>query len=108
MPSEMAWLPHAEFLQRASEYHEVCKDSRRVVKIRADPVLSHRREGEHHARDYNIEEEINHDERAQQVRCLAPGFFGKTLAELPLETKNRVSHRGRALAALKEALSDFL
>jgi XTP/dITP diphosphohydrolase len=34
--------------------------------------------------------------------------LGKTLAELPLETKNRVSHRGRALAALKEALSDFL
>jgi XTP/dITP diphosphohydrolase len=34
--------------------------------------------------------------------------LGKTLAELPLETKNRVSHRGRALAALKEALSDFI
>jgi XTP/dITP diphosphohydrolase len=34
--------------------------------------------------------------------------LGKTLAELPLEAKNRVSHRGRALAALKEALSDFI
>lgn len=34
--------------------------------------------------------------------------FGKTLAELPLEVKNKVSHRGRALAALQEALGDFL
>ncbi len=34
--------------------------------------------------------------------------LGKTLAELPLEIKNKVSHRGRALAALKEALGDFL
>jgi XTP/dITP diphosphohydrolase len=33
--------------------------------------------------------------------------LGKTLAELPLEVKNRVSHRGKALAALKEALGDF-
>lgn len=41
-----------------------------------------------------------------------PLFFlpelGKTLAELPLEIKNRVSHRGKALAALKDALRDFL
>lgn len=34
--------------------------------------------------------------------------LGKTLAELPLEVKNRVSHRGKALAALKEVLGDFL
>ena len=32
----------------------------------------------------------------------------KTLAELPLEEKNRISHRGKALAALKRVLSDFL
>jgi XTP/dITP diphosphohydrolase len=34
--------------------------------------------------------------------------LGKTLAELPLEEKNRISHRGKALAALKEVLKDFL
>lgn len=34
--------------------------------------------------------------------------LGKTLAELPLKEKNRVSHRGKALAALKEVLRDFL
>lgn len=33
--------------------------------------------------------------------------LGKTLAELPLEEKNRISHRGKALAALKEVLKDF-
>lgn len=34
--------------------------------------------------------------------------LGKTLAELPLEEKNRMSHRGKALTALKRVLSDFL
>jgi XTP/dITP diphosphohydrolase len=31
--------------------------------------------------------------------------YGKTLAELPLSTKNRISHRGRAAKALKEYLA---
>jgi XTP/dITP diphosphohydrolase len=30
--------------------------------------------------------------------------YGKTLAELPIEIKNRISHRGRAAAALREYL----
>jgi XTP/dITP diphosphohydrolase len=34
--------------------------------------------------------------------------LGKTLAELPLAVKNKISHRGRALAALKEVLPDFI
>lgn len=34
--------------------------------------------------------------------------LGKTMAELPLEEKNRISHRGKALTALKEELKDFL
>ena len=34
--------------------------------------------------------------------------FKKTVAELSPETKNRLSHRGRALAALREMLPDFL
>jgi XTP/dITP diphosphohydrolase len=33
-----------------------------------------------------------------------PDGFGKTFAELPLETKNRISHRARAIAGLREAL----
>ncbi|RLA81749.1 MAG: non-canonical purine NTP pyrophosphatase, partial [Deltaproteobacteria bacterium] len=40
-----------------------------------------------------------------------PLFFipelGKTMAELPLEVKNRLSHRGRALKALKLRLREF-
>jgi XTP/dITP diphosphohydrolase len=34
--------------------------------------------------------------------------YGKTLAELPLAIKNRISHRGRAFAKLKEYLLDEL
>jgi XTP/dITP diphosphohydrolase len=55
---------------------------------------------------------IGETERGRQGFGYDPLFLlpelGKTLAELPLEVKNRVSHRGRALAALKEALGDFL
>lgn len=34
--------------------------------------------------------------------------FGKTFAELSPELKNRVSHRGAALAGIKEKLAEFL
>ncbi len=34
--------------------------------------------------------------------------YGKTMAELPLEIKNRISHRGRAMAKLKEKLVEIL
>jgi XTP/dITP diphosphohydrolase len=46
--------------------------------------------------------------RGEQGFGYDPLFFipelGKTLAELPLEVKNSISHRGRALMAIKEAL----
>ena len=34
--------------------------------------------------------------------------FGKTMAELEPEEKNRISHRGRALEKLKALLPEFL
>lgn len=34
--------------------------------------------------------------------------FGKTMAELPLEEKNRISHRGKALHRMKEVLRKLL
>jgi XTP/dITP diphosphohydrolase len=34
--------------------------------------------------------------------------FGQTMAQLPLAVKNRISHRGRALAALARDLGPFL
>jgi len=33
-----------------------------------------------------------------------PDGFGKTFAELPVATKNRISHRAKAIAGLREAL----
>jgi len=55
---------------------------------------------------------IGEQERGKQGFGYDPLFvipeLGKTLAELPLAEKNRISHRGKALAALKEVLKDFL
>lgn len=55
---------------------------------------------------------IGEKERGTQGFGYDPLFIipelGKTLAEFPLEEKNRISHRGKALAALKRALTDFL
>ncbi len=40
---------------------------------------------------------------------LVPEYnYEKTAAELPIEKKNRLSHRGKALEALKKTFSDFL
>lgn len=40
---------------------------------------------------------------------LVPEYnYQKTAAELPLEIKNKFSHRGKALAKIKEILPDFL
>jgi XTP/dITP diphosphohydrolase len=33
-----------------------------------------------------------------------PNGFGKTFAELPAEIKNKISHRAKAIASLREAL----
>jgi XTP/dITP diphosphohydrolase len=55
---------------------------------------------------------IGESERGQKGFGYDPLFvipeLDKTLAELPLAAKNRISHRGKALAALKEVLRDFL
>jgi XTP/dITP diphosphohydrolase len=55
---------------------------------------------------------IGEQERGSQGFGYDPLFIipelGKTLAELPLEEKNRISHRGKALEALKRTLTDFL
>ena len=55
---------------------------------------------------------IGEQERGTQGFGYDPLFIipelGKTLAELPLKEKNRISHRGKALAALKDVLKDFL
>jgi XTP/dITP diphosphohydrolase len=53
-----------------------------------------------------LEGVILEERRGREGFGYDPVFFvpdyGKTLAELPLETKNRISHRGRALARLLE------
>ena len=61
--------------------------------------------GTHHAFEGNCPGEINSEERGEHGFGYDPIFFlpeyGKTMAELPEEVKNRISHRGLAtLAAL--------
>ena len=55
---------------------------------------------------------IGEQERGSQGFGYDPLFIlpqlGKTLAEFPLDEKNRISHRGKALAALKDELAHFL
>jgi XTP/dITP diphosphohydrolase len=55
---------------------------------------------------------IGEQERGAQGFGYDPLFVmpeaGKTLAEFPLQEKNRISHRGKALTALKEVLKDYL
>jgi XTP/dITP diphosphohydrolase len=53
----------------------------------------------------SVEGAIIHSEKGEGGFGYDPLFvpegFGETFAELVAETKNRLSHRGRALAALK-------
>ncbi|MBM4042126.1 MAG: XTP/dITP diphosphatase [Planctomycetes bacterium] len=53
-----------------------------------------------------IEAPRGHDGFGYDPVFLCPEF-GATFAELPLETKNRVSHRGRALAELAGRLAEL-
>jgi XTP/dITP diphosphohydrolase len=54
---------------------------------------------------------IGHEERGRNGFGYDPIFLlperGETLAELPTEEKNKISHRGKALASLKEVLRGF-
>ena len=51
---------------------------------------------------------ILHERRGTGGHGYDPVFFdtqrGQTAAEMPLAEKNRISHRGKALAALKQRL----
>ncbi|MCB0072462.1 MAG: non-canonical purine NTP pyrophosphatase, partial [Caldilineaceae bacterium] len=55
---------------------------------------------------------ILHEARGSNGFGYDPVFLlpdlGQTMAELPPETKNRISHRGRAAAAAKSLLADLL
>ena len=55
--------------------------------------------------------ELTYEQRGENGFGYDPIFFmerfGKTLAEVSAEEKNSVSHRGRALRAMKERLADY-
>ena len=55
---------------------------------------------------------ITHEPRGEQGFGYDPVFFykplGKTFAEIPRDEKNKISHRGLALAAFKIAVNDGL
>ncbi|MGO0123572.1 XTP/dITP diphosphatase [Desulfothermobacter acidiphilus] len=66
-------------------------------------------EGEEHLAEGAVEGYILEQPRGEEGFGYDPVFYlpeyGKTFAELPLEIKNRISHRARALASIKEILS---
>lgn len=68
--------------------------------------------GEEHVVEGRCSGEIIRGYRGDSGFGYDPLFFipelGLTMAELPMERKNLVSHRGRALAGIKEVLLDIL
>ena len=68
--------------------------------------------GDHYTFEGNCYGEIINEERGQNGFGYDPIFFvpqyGKTMAELPEEEKNRISHRGRATLAALPTLKKIL
>jgi XTP/dITP diphosphohydrolase len=70
-------------------------------------------DGSIHTADGTCEGEIGHDPRGAHGFGYDPvfmveGYSGRTMAELSPEIKNRISHRGRALAAIRPTLEQLV
>lgn len=86
-------------------------DGKRTARFRCIMVLAFPN-GKNHRFEGILEGVITHERRGIRGFGYDPLFYvktlGKTLAELSLEEKNRISHRGAALAQVSEFLRGYI
>ena len=85
---------------------------RRSARFRCVVALA-QPDGTIHTADGTCEGEIGHEPRGTHGFGYDPvfvvdGYGGRTMAELAPEIKNRISHRGRALAAIRPRLEQLV
>ena len=100
-------VKNRQIIERLRDVPEAERTARFVCVIAA--VLP---DGETITRRGTIEGKIGYEARGENGFGYDPIFYlpdmSKTTAELPPEEKNAVSHRGKALRAMKEALREVL
>ncbi len=106
--------PNASYADNRRKLLNLLKDipwEQRTARFRTVVALVHP-DGRIVTVEGKLEGYITFDERGDQGFGYDPIFYvpelGKTLAELPLEAKNRISHRAKAINKLKPYLLELM
>ncbi len=90
---------------------EGIEDEKRTARFRC-VMVAYRPDGKWVKAEGSLEGMITRKPRGTKGFGYDPVFFvpslGKTLAEIPVEEKNKISHRARALHDLKERIEEIL
>ena len=90
---------------------EGVEDEKRTARFRC-VMVAYRPDGKWIKAEGSLEGVITREPRGTKGFGYDPVFLvpalGKTLAEIPMEEKNKISHRARALQALRESIEEIL